>query len=104
VHVSEIAVHHVESPEMELSVGQRVSVKITEIEEDRRRISLSIKQASPEWQERSAFTEARRPQPRRPERREFEREEETPREPAFNADASLEAILEELKERGIGRK
>jgi hypothetical protein len=24
-------------------------------------------------------------------------------EPSFNADASLEAILEELKERGIGR-
>ncbi len=102
VHVSEIASHHVESPEMELSVGQAVQVKITEVDEDRRRISLSIKQAQPDYQERPAFSESRRPQ-HRPERREFEREEE-PREPAFNADASLEAILEELKEKGIGRK
>jgi len=104
VHVSEIAAHHVESPEMELSVGQQVQVKITEIDEDRRRISLSIKQASPDWQQRSSsFSEGRRPA-RTPERREFEREDEKPPEPSFNADASLEAILEELKERGIGRK
>ncbi len=103
VHVSEIAAHHVERPEMELSVGQQVDVKITEVDTDRRRISLSIKQASPGWQERPAWGEGRRPA-RRPERREFERVEETETEPTFSADASLEAILEELKEKGIGRK
>ena len=105
VHVSEIAAHHVESPEMELSVGQAVKVKITEVDDERRRISLSIKQASPDWQERPAFGGESRSRPqRRPERREFEREDEAKTEPAFNADASLEAILEELKEKGIGRK
>ena len=101
VHVSEIAMHHVESPELELSIGQQVRVKVTEIDADRRRVSLSIKQALPEWEERSTWTE--RKGPSRPKRREFQREDEAAREPAFNADASLEAILQELKEKGIGR-
>jgi small subunit ribosomal protein S1 len=102
VHVSEIAAHHVESPELELSIGQDVKVKITEVDGERRRVSLSIKQASPDWQERSQWEKPGRSRPRR---REFQRDEETEKEePAFNADASLEAILKELKERGIGRK
>ncbi len=102
VHVSEIAIHHVESPELELSIGQAVKVKVTEVDVDRRRVSLSIKQALPEWEERSQWTE-RRSEPR-PRRREFQREEEAAEAaPAFSADASLEAILQELKERGIGR-
>ncbi len=100
VHVSEIAMHHVESPELELSLGQEVTVKVTEIDADRRRVSLSIKQALPEWEERSSWSEE---QPSRPRRREFQREEETPEAPGFSADSSLEAILAELKERGIGR-
>jgi small subunit ribosomal protein S1 len=99
VHVSEIAMHHVESPELELSIGQQVRVKVTEIDADRRRVSLSIKQALPEWEERPSWSERK---PARPKRREFQREEEADR-PSFAADASLEAILEELKERGIGR-
>ncbi len=100
VHVSEIAMHHVESPELELSIGQQVRVKVTEIDADRRRVSLSIKQALPEWEERSTWSERR---PQAPRRREFQREDEAAKEPSFNADASLEAILEELRERGIGR-
>jgi small subunit ribosomal protein S1 len=103
VHVSEIALHHVESPELELSIGQQVRVKVTEIDADRRRVSLSIKQALPEWEERSTFSQRRTPSSR-PRRREFQREEEAAEVPTFAADASLEAILEELKERGIGRK
>ncbi len=101
VHVSEIAMHHVESPELELSLGQEVTVKVTEIDADRRRVSLSIKQALPEWEERSTWSEE---QPSRTRRREFQRdEEETTEAPGFSADSSLEAILAELKERGIGR-
>lgn len=102
VHVSEIALHHVESPELELSIGQQVRVKVTEIDADRRRVSLSIKQALPEWEERSTTSQRRTPS--RPRRREFQREDEATEVPTFAADASLEAILEELKERGIGRK
>lgn len=100
VHVSEIAMHHVESPELELSLGQEVKVKVTEIDADRRRVSLSIKQALPEWEERSTWTEKK---PSRPRRREFEPEDEVSDAPSFAADSSLEAILAELKERGIGR-
>jgi small subunit ribosomal protein S1 len=45
VHISEIAEHHVEKAEDEVSVHDRVPVKIIDIDLDRRRISLSRKQA-----------------------------------------------------------
>ena len=102
VHVSEIAMHHVESPELELTIGSPVRVKVTEIDEDRRRVSLSIKQALPEWEERSSWGERKPSASKQPRRREFQREEDAD-QPSFSADSSLEAILEELKERGIGR-
>jgi ribosomal protein S1 len=104
VHVSEIAIHRVESPELELSINQPVRVKITEKEDERRRISLSIKQALPEWQERSTAPQGGAA--KRPAKREFEREfGPTAAEPEpIAVDASLEAILQELKERGIGRR
>jgi len=103
VHVSEIAVHRVESPELELSIGQKVTAKITELDDERRRVSLSIKQALPDWKEREA--EVSQPK-RKPPRREFEREfgVEEPERPPVSVDSSLEAILQELKERGIGRR
>jgi ribosomal protein S1 len=109
VHVSEIAIHRVESPELELSIGQTVNVKITEKDDERRRISLSIKQALPDWKEREAqATEQRRggPPGKRKPQREFEREFGPKEEerPPMPVDASLEAILQELKERGIGRR
>ena len=105
VHVSEIASHRVESPELELSIGQQVKVKITEKEDERRRISLSIKQASPDWKEREAQMEEQKKGRRRPQK-EFEREFGPSEEerPPMPVDASLEAILQELKERGIGRR
>jgi small subunit ribosomal protein S1 len=43
VHISELAEHHVESPGEVVSPGDKVRVKILEIDEERRRISLSIK-------------------------------------------------------------
>ena len=113
VHVSEIAMHRVESPEMELSIGQRVTVKLTELDEARRRASFSIKQALPNYSPASRHPspgEGPRP-PRRhaapPKVREFDSEEagtgdkEEPK--SMEVDASLEEILQELKERGIGR-
>ena len=112
VHVSEIAVHRVESPELELSIGQPVKVKITEKENERRRVSLSIKQASPDWQERESQIEEQKKAPapssssRRRPQKEFEREfgPTDDERPPMPVDASLEAILQELKERGIGRR
>jgi small subunit ribosomal protein S1 len=47
VHISELSDKHVETAEQVVTVGQKVPVKIIEIDGDRRRISLSIRQALP---------------------------------------------------------
>jgi small subunit ribosomal protein S1 len=44
VHISELADHHVESPSEVVEPGATLDVKILEIDEERRRLSLSIKQ------------------------------------------------------------
>ncbi|MHB8294288.1 MAG: 30S ribosomal protein S1 [Acidimicrobiales bacterium] len=46
VHISEMAVHHVDLPEQVVSQGEELWVKIIDIDLQRRRISLSIKQAA----------------------------------------------------------
>ena len=46
VHISEMAVHHVEAPEQVVEPGEELWVKIIDIDLERRRISLSIKQAA----------------------------------------------------------
>ncbi|MEX2108096.1 MAG: 30S ribosomal protein S1 [Solirubrobacterales bacterium] len=43
VHISELADHHVESPSEVVEPGTKLNVKILEIDEERRRLSLSIK-------------------------------------------------------------
>src|SRR5881409_1239877 len=45
VHISELAEHHVENPAEVVSPGDEVWVRILEIDESRRRISLSVKRA-----------------------------------------------------------
>ncbi len=57
VHISEMASHHVELPEQVVTPGEELWVKIIDLDLQRRRISLSIKQAAeggvvaPEYQE-----------------------------------------------------
>src|SRR5437016_8792151 len=57
VHISEMAAHHVDLPEQVVTPGEELWVKIIDIDLDRRRISLSIKQAAEggvvaaEWQD-----------------------------------------------------
>ena len=46
VHISEMAAHHVDLPEQVVAPGEELWVKIIEIDLQRRRISLSIKQAA----------------------------------------------------------
>ncbi len=46
VHISEMAAHHVESPDQVVTAGEELWVKIIELDTARRRISLSIKQAA----------------------------------------------------------
>ncbi len=43
VHISEIADRHIETPQEELAVGQKVEVKVLSVNEKDQRISLSIK-------------------------------------------------------------
>ena len=46
VHISELAERHVEIPEQVVQVGDEIMVKVIDIDLDRRRISLSLKQAN----------------------------------------------------------
>lgn len=45
IHISELADRHVEVPEAVVNVGDQVDVKVIDIDTERRRISLSLKQA-----------------------------------------------------------
>jgi small subunit ribosomal protein S1 len=47
VHISELAEHHVENPSEVVQPGNEVWVRVLEIDEARRRISLSVKRAEP---------------------------------------------------------
>ena len=50
VHISELAEHHVETPGEVVQPGQETWVRILEIDEERRRISLSVKRAQAQRQ------------------------------------------------------
>jgi len=43
IHISQIANRHIEKPQDELKIGQTVTVKVTGIDFDRKRVSLSIR-------------------------------------------------------------
>ncbi|MBJ7365970.1 MAG: 30S ribosomal protein S1, partial [Thermoleophilia bacterium] len=47
VHISELADHHVENPREVVNQGDELEVRIIEIDADRRRLSLSLKQVLP---------------------------------------------------------
>ena len=51
VHISELAQRHVEVPDQVVTVGQEVMVKVIDIDLERRRISLSVKQADEDYTE-----------------------------------------------------
>lgn len=47
VHISQIAHKHVEKPEDELTIGQEINAKVTELDLTNKKISLSIKETLP---------------------------------------------------------
>ncbi|HHY07713.1 MAG TPA: 30S ribosomal protein S1 [Corynebacteriales bacterium] len=51
VHISELAERHVDVPDQVVAVGQEVMVKVIDIDLERRRISLSLKQADMDYSE-----------------------------------------------------
>jgi small subunit ribosomal protein S1 len=58
VHISEMATHHVDLPEQVVSPGEELWVKIIDIDLQRRRISLSIKQAAEGGEVAAEYREA----------------------------------------------
>jgi small subunit ribosomal protein S1 len=58
VHISEMAAHHVDLPERVVSAGEEMWVKIIDIDLQRRRISLSIKQAAEGGEVAAEYQEA----------------------------------------------
>jgi uncharacterized protein len=57
VHVSELAHRYMKDPNDAVKVGQIVKVKVLSADPERKRISLSIKQAEPEKASKSATVE-----------------------------------------------
>lgn len=55
VHISELAERHVEIPEQVVQVGNDVMVKVIDIDLERRRISLSLKQANEGFSQDTEF-------------------------------------------------
>jgi small subunit ribosomal protein S1 len=129
VHISELSEEHVESPEQVVNVGDEVRVKVVDVDVQRRRISLSMKQvggqplrAPSDEIEAEVVVEAMpevapvpdvvpdKSEVREPEPPPLDVPEEEaaapPTEPVVEApeeqseeDISLEAIVEELKRR-----
>ena len=99
VHVSEISVDKVDSPELALAIGQKVKIKITELDIPKRRVNLSIKQADPNWKDVAEKKNAPKTHSSQSEEKQEQKQE---RQTVEGVDESLENILKELKERGIG--
>ncbi|WP_106818545.1 30S ribosomal protein S1 [Janibacter massiliensis] len=55
VHISELAERHVELPEQVVTVGTEIFVKVIDIDLERRRISLSLKQANEDGAQNTEF-------------------------------------------------
>ena len=98
VHVSEISLNEIKSPELELGIGQKVQIKLIEIDSEKRKVSLSIRQADPEWKEEDDLEE----ESKEMHSSQTEKDPQPQRQKVEGIDESLESILEELKERGIG--
>ena len=96
VHVSEISVEKIDSPELALAIGQSVKIKILELDIPKRRVNLSVKQADPNWEEKEE--EKNKPKTHSTESEDKPAERQT----VEGVDESLENILQELKDRGIG--
>lgn len=88
VHISQIAYKHVEKPEDELEIGQEIQAKVTELDLENKKISLSIK----ETLERPAKT---------PKAEEAHDTEETPaaeETPAEEEKSAVDKAIDAVKE------
>jgi len=102
VHVSEISIEKVDSPELALAIGEKVKVKIIELDIPKRRVNLSIKQAHPEWKETEEEKNLPKTHSSQSEEKSEKEEQKSTRQKVEGVDESLDNILQELKDRGIG--
>ncbi len=102
VHVSEISTDKVDSPELILAIGQKVNVKIIELDIAKRRVNLSIKQADPEWKETEEEKNKPKTHSSQSDNKPEKDEAKSTRQKVEGVDESLDNILQELKDRGIG--
>ncbi|MBU5669165.1 bifunctional 4-hydroxy-3-methylbut-2-enyl diphosphate reductase/30S ribosomal protein S1 [Peptoniphilus sp. MSJ-1] len=111
LHVSQISREHVEKPQDKLSVGEEVTVKVTDIDEENQKISLSMKALIEPEEKEEVKQQPKERKPRR-ERKAPKREKrvEEPKQDEFNmtigemlglnfADANLDSdIIADEKE------
>ncbi len=102
VHVTEISIEKVDSPELALAIGQKVQVKIIELDVPKRRVNLSIKQADPNWVEIEEEKNAPKTHSTESDENKKNDDQISTRQKVEGVDESLDNILQELKDRGIG--
>lgn len=85
IHISELAEHHVETPDEIVRSGDEVEARIIDVDAKRRRLSLSLRPKKEEREEKEEERPAREERPRsedRSERPRREREERTEQRPS----------------------
>ncbi len=102
VHVSEISIDKVDSPELALAIGEKVKVKIIELDIPKRRVNLSIKQSDPNWVETEEEKNKPTTHSSQSDSEQNADELKANRQKVEGVDESLDNILQELKDRGIG--
>tara|TARA_B100000029_G_C17483787_1_gene926471 strand:- start:38 stop:1324 length:1287 start_codon:yes stop_codon:yes gene_type:complete len=102
VHVTEISIEKIDSPELALAIGQKVQVKIIELDIPKRRVNLSIKQADPNWVEVEEEKNAPKTHSTESDENKKSDDQKSTRQKVEGVDESLDNILQELKDRGIG--
>ena len=87
---------------MALAIGQKVKVKIIELDIPKRRVNLSIKQTDPEWKEVEEEKNEPKTHSSQSDKKTDTNDDKSKRQKVEGVDESLDNILQELKDRGIG--
>ncbi len=97
VHISEIAVYSVEKPEEVVSIEDKVKVKIIDIDFDRRRIGLSIRQVPRVKKEVGEIKEKPREEAKEVKKKDKPKEEEVKMEEEIKAEKEDKKIEEKTE-------
>ena len=89
LHVSQICREHIEKPQDRLEIGQEVEVKVIEIDQENKKISLSIKALlepieDNENKEKTEKPKVKKERPRRPKENRVKKQIQEPKEDEFN--------------------